>query len=79
MKCLIIEDNILEILDEIEEQMKKDIICCKCKEPCNKNSKCSMAMKNLLTDIGIFKQAYSEINEKEKSEMSDVIKQVLND
>lgn len=64
LNCVVIEDNILEFLDEIQQQMEKGIICCKCKKPCEAegNSRCRMAMKNLLTDINIFKKAYTEVN-----------------
>lgn len=74
--CVILEDNILEFLDEIENQLGKGIICCKCKNPCEKNTKCAMAMKNLLTDIGIFIKAYSEVNPKEEKE-TEVVEQVV--
>lgn len=81
--CVILEDNILEFLDEIENQLGKGIICCKCKNPCEKNTKCAMAMKNLLTDIGIFIKAYLEVNPKEskqtESEEPIIQKQILND
>ena len=84
--CVIIEDNIMEFLDEIETQLSKGIICCKCTNPCEKNTKCAVAMKNLLTDIELFKKAYSEVNPstKEPQAIEQVIektveKQVLND
>lgn len=70
--CIVIEDNILELLDEIESQLSKGIICCKCKTPCEKNTRCAMAMKNLLTDIDIFTKAYSEINAEEPVEEETV-------
>lgn len=83
MKCLIIEDNVIEILDEIEEQITKDLICCSCAHPCDKKSKCSIAMKNLLTDIRIFKESYIQVNGRESNEEisidSTVVKQVLCD
>lgn len=66
--CLVIEDNILELLEEVETQLGKGIICCKCKNPCEKNNRCALAMKNLLTDIDIFKKAYIMNNPEEVSE-----------
>lgn len=87
MNCVVIEDNILEFLDEIQNQLSKGIVCCKCKNPCKEEtpSRCSVAMKNLLTDINIFIKAYSENNPKEeKTQVEQVIektieKQILND
>lgn len=64
--CIIMDDNIIELLNEVEQQMKKGIVCCKCQNPCNKegikSSRCSLSMKNLLVDIGLFKDAYEEFN-----------------
>ena len=86
VSCVVMEDNIFEFLNEIEAQLGKGIICCKCKVPCEKNSRCHQAMQNLLTDINLFKKAYSEINpnEKETKPIEQVVekvieKQVLND
>lgn len=80
VNCVVLEDNILEFLDEIQTQMEKGIICCKCKQPCDSDnmSKCKMAMKNLLTDINIFKKAYSEVNIEESVETPPE-KQQIND
>ena len=89
VNCIVIEDNILEFLDEIQNQLSKGIVCCKCQNPCKESptSKCAMAMKNLLTDIGIFIKTYSELNPKEEKKDSTVEqviektveRQVLND
>ena len=86
VSCVVMEDNIFEFLNEIETQLGKGIICCKCKVHCEKNSRCHQAMQNLLTDINLFKKAYSEINpnEKETKPIEQVVekvieKQVLND
>ena len=70
LNCVVMEDNILEFLDEIEQQLGKGIICCKCKNPCEANSstRCRISMKNLLTDIRMFKDAYMEINPKKEVE-----------
>ena len=66
MDCIVIENNILELINEIEQQLSSGVTCCKCKNPCNKSedsiSRCSMSMKNLLTDISIFKKSYIEHN-----------------
>ena len=66
MDCIVIENNILELINEIEQQLSSGVTCCKCKNPCNKSedsiSRCSMSMKNLLTDISIFKKMYIEHN-----------------
>lgn len=63
MDCIVIENNILELINEIEQQLSSGVTCCKCKEPCNKEgTRCAVAMKNLLTDINIFKKAYIEHN-----------------
>jgi len=81
MNCVVMEDNIMEFLNEIESQMSKGIICCKCKTPCNVDSisKCKMAMKNLLTDIGLFRKAYSEVNIDEEKPPENEQKIQLND
>ena len=76
MSCVVLEDNILEFLNEIETQMGKGIICCKCEKPCDKNTRCAVAMKNLLTDIELFKKAYSERNISEEVKQE---RQVLED
>ena len=69
MNCVLIEDNALEFLDEIEKQMQKKLVCCKCPNPCNsEGSRCAVAMKNLLTDIHIFMQAYKKHNDLEEIE-----------
>ena len=69
MNCVLIEDNVLEFLDEIEKQMQKKLVCCKCPNPCNsQGSRCAVAMKNLLTDIHIFMQAYKKHNDLEEIE-----------
>ena len=69
MNCVLIEDNVLEFLDEIEKQMQKKLVCCICPNPCNsEGSRCAVAMKNLLTDIHIFMQAYKKHNDLEEIE-----------
>ena len=69
LNCVLIEDNVLEFLDEIEKQMQKKLVCCKCPNPCNsEGSRCAVAMKNLLTDIHIFMQAYKKHNDLEEIE-----------
>lgn len=69
MNCVLIEDNVLEFLDEIEKQIQKKLVCCKCPNPCNsEGSRCAVAMKNLLTDIHIFMQAYKKHNDLEEIE-----------
>ena len=69
MNCVLIEDNVLEFRDEIEKQMQKTLVCCKCPNPCNsEGSRCAVAMKNLLTDIHIFMQAYKKHNDLEEIE-----------
>lgn len=69
MNCVLIEDDVLEFLDEIEKQMQKKLVCCKCPNPCNsEGSRCAVAMKNLLTDIHIFMQAYKKHNDLEEIE-----------
>lgn len=69
MNCVLIEDNVLEFLDEIEKQIQKKLVCCKCPNPCNSDgSRCAVAMKNLLTDIHIFMQAYKKHNDLEEIE-----------
>ena len=69
MNCVLMEDNVLEFLDEIEKQMQKKLVCCKCPNPCNsEGSRCAVAMKNLLTDIHIFMQAYKKHNDLEEIE-----------
>ena len=69
MNCVLIEDNVLEFLDEIEKQMQKKLVCCKCPNPCNsEGSRCGVAMKNLLTNIHIFMQAYKKHNDLEEIE-----------
>ena len=69
MNCVLIEDNVLEFLDEIEKQMQKKLVCCKCPNPCNsEGSRCAVAMKNLLTDINIFMQDYKKHNDLEEIE-----------
>lgn len=66
LNCVLIEDNILEFLDEIQGQISKGIVCCKCPNPCDKTStRCSVAMKNLLTDIGMFTNSYIQRNPQE--------------
>ena len=91
VNCIVMEDNIIEFLDEIETQLGKGIVCCKCKNPCEKNTRCAMAMKNLLTDIKLFMEAYQEVNPKVDEQVKQVEppveqvmtktveKQVLND
>lgn len=71
--CVVIEDNILEFLDEIETQLGKGIICCKCQNPCDKKSRCAVAMRNLLTDIDLFKKSYSEVNKVEIEEQNKTL------
>jgi len=66
VNCVIIENNVLEFLDEIETQMTKKLICCKCPKPCEGETRCAMAMKNLLTDIHMFQDAYKKQNELEE-------------
>lgn len=58
MNCVLLEDNILEFLDEVDQQIKKNLVCCKCPNPCDKTSRCALAMQNLLVDIKMFKEAY---------------------
>ena len=63
MDCIVIQNDILELISEVETQLSSGVTCCKCKKPCNKEgTRCAVAMKNLLTDINIFKKAYIEHN-----------------
>lgn len=67
VNCVIIADDVLEFLDEIEKQMTKKLICCKCPNQCSgEDTRCAMAMKNLLTDIHLFQDAYKTHNKIEK-------------
>lgn len=66
VNCMVIENDILEFLDEAEQQLSTGVVCCKCKNPCEKDTKCAMAMKNLLTDIRLFKETYKERTETKK-------------
>lgn len=68
MNCIVMEDNILELMDEIDKQMNSGLVCCKCPNPCNKDSRCALAMKNLLTDIHMFVDAYRKHNNLEHIE-----------
>lgn len=72
VNCVLIEDNVIEFLEEVQEQMNKKLVCCKCPNPCNsEGSRCSVAMKNLLTDIHMFLDSYKKQNnivEEEKEE-----------
>ena len=77
VSCVVMEDNIFEFLNEIETQLGKGITCCKCKVPCEKNSRCYRAMQNLLTDIDLFKKAYSEIKPNEKTVEQETVEQVV--
>lgn len=80
LNCVVMEDNILEFLDEIEQQLSKGVICCKCKNPCDTNTKCKITMKNLLTDINMFKNAYLEKNpkeEKQENSTEEAVQQVI--
>lgn len=68
MNCVLIEDNVLQFLDEIEKQMVKKLVCCKCPNPCNgETSRCARSMKNLLTDIHLFKESYQKHNDLDES------------
>lgn len=69
VNCILIEDDVLEMLDEVQKQMEKGLICCKCSNPCEKNTRCAAAMKNLLTDIHMFVDAYAKRNEPENSQV----------
>ena len=72
LNCIVIENDILEFLDEIETQLSKKLVCCKCTHPCDGSSRCAMAMKNLLTDLSIFDETYRKQNElAEKVETSE--------
>lgn len=72
MTCVLMEDNVLEFLDEVEKQMQKKLVCCKCPNPCNGQSRCSMSMKNLLTDIHLFMEAYKDQNNLKNIEQKKV-------
>lgn len=76
LNCVVIEDDILEFLDEVEKQLGKGIICCKCQNPCEKTSRCAVAMKNLLTDIRMFKESYKEHNPEIETEQVVQVTQV---
>jgi hypothetical protein len=72
VNCVLIEDNVIEFLEEVQEQMSKKLVCCKCPNPCGGDgSRCAIAMKNLLTDIHMFLDSYkkqNDIQEVEKEE-----------
>ena len=69
LNCVLIEDNVIEFLEEVQEQMNKKLVCCKCPNPCNSDgSRCSVAMKNLLTDIHMFLDSYKKQNNLEEKE-----------
>ena len=65
MNCLVIEDNVLEIINELQQQLESGVVCCRCGNKCESQTTCALSMKNLLTDIKIFKEAYQKQNEEE--------------
>lgn len=70
--CVLIEDDVLEFLDEIQKQMDKKLVCCKCPNPCGSdNSRCAVAMRNLLTDIHMFVDSYKRHNGIEEQENTE--------
>lgn len=75
MNCILIEDDILEILDAVHEQIQKNLVCCKCPTPCDKTTRCALAMKNLQTDIHMFVDAYRKHNKIEETEEEDTPKE----
>ena len=72
MNCFLIEDNVLEFLDETMQQMSKGLVYCKCPNPCDKTSRCALAMKNLLMDIHMFVDSYKKHNNLEETEEEQV-------
>ena len=58
MNCLLIEDDVMEILQELEHQLDSGIICCRCEHKCDGSGRCALSKKNLLTDLKIFKDSY---------------------
>ena len=71
MHCVVLENDILKFIEEIENQLKKEVICGKCKKPCDKNTRCAVAMKNLLTDVELFRKAYTDYKEKAEAELEE--------
>ena len=70
--CVLIEDDVLEFLDEIQKQMDKKLVCCKCPNPCGSDSsRCAVAMRNLLTDIHMFVTSYKKHNGIEEQENTE--------
>ncbi len=62
LDCVFLENKILEILQEAEKQLNSGVVCCKCENPCEGNTRCKIALKNLITDIALFKKAFLDHN-----------------
>lgn len=60
MHCLILEDKVLELLKEVKKQITSGMVCENCPNQCEQNTRCAMAMANLMTDIQIFENSYTK-------------------
>ena len=66
MNCLLIEDDVMELVHELQEQLTSGVVCCKCPNPCDKTGRCAIALKNLITTTKLFEEAYVAQNIPEK-------------
>lgn len=68
MNCLLIEDDVMELVHELQEQLTSGVVCCKCPNPCDKSGRCAIALKNLITTTKLFEEAYVSQNVPNKEE-----------
>lgn len=60
MNCVLVKNEILELLNEVKEHIKKGTCCETCPHQCGQNGRCAMAMSNLMIDIQMFENSYQK-------------------
>lgn len=60
MQCLLVKDELLELLKQVKLQIISGQVCENCPNKCEQNGRCAMSMANLMTDIQLFEQSYTK-------------------
>ena len=60
MECLLVKDEILALLSQVKEHIKKGSCCETCPNKCGQDGRCAVAMSNLMIDIQMFENSYQK-------------------
>ena len=60
MNCVLVKDELLELLKEVKTHIINGTCCETCSTPCGHTGRCAMAMSNLMVDIQMLENSYQK-------------------